>query len=139
MTLDTLDGKIVDSVGEGVTELVPGDYVLPIFTGECKQCHKKFGVTDFINPKDNDKPVQQPTVILSKVIIEATDGGVDRSVQCTGSNSAMIFAFECDNDGWAVCVLVGVPNKDDAFKTHPINFLNERTLKGTFYGNFKPR
>lgn len=32
-----------------------------------------------------------------------------------------------------------MPNKDDAFKTHPMNFLNERTLKGTFYGNYKPR
>ena len=30
-------------------------------------------------------------------------------------------------------------SKDDAFKTHPMNFLNERTLKGTFYGNYKPR
>ena len=38
-----------------------------------------------------------------------------------------------------MAVLVGVPNKDDAFKTHPMNFLNERTLKGTFYGNYKPR
>ena len=34
---------------------------------------------------------------------------------------------------------MGVPNKDDAFKTHPMNFLNERTLKGTFFGNYKPR
>ena len=41
--------------------------------------------------------------------------------------------------GWGVAVLVGVPNKDDAFKTHPMNLLNERTLKGTFYGNYKPR
>lgn len=38
-----------------------------------------------------------------------------------------------------MAVLVGVPSKDDEFKTHPINFLNERTLKGTFYGNYKPR
>ena len=36
-------------------------------------------------------------------------------------------------------MLVGVPNKDDAFKTHPMNVLNERTLKGTFFGNYKPR
>ncbi|GAB2270252.1 Alcohol dehydrogenase [Dionaea muscipula] len=93
---------------------------------------KKFGVTECINPKDHDRPVQQ-------VIVEATNGGVDRSVECTGSISAMISAFECVHDGWGVCVLVGVPNKDDAFKTHPINFLNERTLKGTFYGNYKPR
>ncbi|KAL0432260.1 UNVERIFIED_CONTAM: Alcohol dehydrogenase 1 [Sesamum latifolium] len=61
---------------------------------------KKFGVTEFVNPKDHDKPVQE---------------------------------------GWGVAVLVGVPNKDDAFKTHPVNVMNERTLKGTFFGNYKPR
>lgn len=106
-----------------------------------------------------------------------TNGGVDRSVECTGNIQAMISAFECVHDvcfqptnlststnkinkvqisfglytdrftpygfdpfqGWGVAVLVGVPNKDDAFKTHPVNFLNERTLKGTFFGNYKPR
>ncbi|KAL5701768.1 alcohol dehydrogenase [Ranunculus cassubicifolius] len=36
----------------------------------------------------------------------------------------MISAFECVHDGWGVAVLVGVPNKDDAFKTHPMNLLN---------------
>ena len=30
--------RIVESVGEGVTDLKPGDHVLPIFTGECKDC-----------------------------------------------------------------------------------------------------
>lgn len=30
--------RIVESVGEGVTELQPGDHVLPVFTGECKDC-----------------------------------------------------------------------------------------------------
>ncbi|CAN1801807.1 Alcohol dehydrogenase, partial [Linum perenne] len=93
---------------------------------------KKFGCTDFVNPKDHKKPVQE-------VIADMTDGGVDRSVECTGSVQAMISAFECVHDGWGVAVLVGVPNKDDAFKSHPVNFLNERTLKGTFFGNYKPR
>ncbi|KAJ6682775.1 ALCOHOL DEHYDROGENASE 1 [Salix koriyanagi] len=93
---------------------------------------KKFGVTEFVNPKDHKKPVQE-------VIAEMTNGGVDRSVECTGSINAMISAFECVHDGWGVAVLVGVPNKDDSFKTHPVNFLNERTLKGTFFGNYKPR
>ncbi|MBA0673251.1 hypothetical protein Goklo_025009 [Gossypium klotzschianum] len=68
-----------------------------------------------------------------------TGGGVDRSVECTGSIQAMISAFECVHDGWGVAVLVGVPNKDDAFKTHPVNLLNEKTVKGTFFGNYKPR
>ncbi|KAL9673385.1 hypothetical protein QQ045_029641 [Rhodiola kirilowii] len=31
-------GGIVESVGEGVTELKPGDKVLPMFTGECREC-----------------------------------------------------------------------------------------------------
>ncbi|KAL6316927.1 hypothetical protein AAG906_024465 [Vitis piasezkii] len=93
---------------------------------------KKFGVTDFVNPKDHEKSVQE-------VIVEMTGGGVDRSLECTGNVNAMISAFECVHDGWGVAVIVGVPNKDDVFKTHPINLLNERTLKGTFFGNYKPR
>ncbi|KAL7176258.1 hypothetical protein ACSBR2_029746 [Camellia fascicularis] len=68
-----------------------------------------------------------------------TNGGVDRSVKCTGSTEAMISAFECVHDGWGVAVLVGVPHKDAVFNTHLVNFLNERTLKGTFFGNYKPR
>ncbi|KAG8090994.1 hypothetical protein GUJ93_ZPchr0011g28354 [Zizania palustris] len=93
---------------------------------------KKFGCTDFVNPKDYAKPVQE-------VIVEMTNGGVDRSVECTGNAAAMISAFECVHDGWGVAVLVGVAGKEAVFKTHPINFLNERTLKGTFFGNYKPR
>ncbi|KAJ0924354.1 putative alcohol dehydrogenase [Helianthus annuus] len=93
---------------------------------------KKFGVTEFVNPKDYKKPVQE-------VIAEMTNGGVDRSVECTGHIDAMISAFECVHDGWGVAVLVGVPHKDAVFKTGPINLLNERTLKGTFFGNYKPR
>jgi len=93
---------------------------------------KNFGVTEFVNPKDHEKPVQE-------VLAEMTNGGVDRSVECTGNINAMISAFECVHDGWGVAVLVGVPRKDDIFKTNPVNFLNERTLKGTFFGNYKPR
>ncbi|KAF5751333.1 alcohol dehydrogenase 1-like isoform X1 [Tripterygium wilfordii] len=129
---------------------------------------KKFGVTEFVNPKDYDKPVQEVgfkknslnmiIMILeqvhrymiinnicaddgfdNQVIVEMTNGGVDRSLECTGSIQAMISAFECVHDGWGVAVLVGVPNKDDAFKTHPMKFLDGRTLKGTFFGNYKPR
>lgn len=38
--------------------------------------------------------------------------------------------------GWSVSVLVAAPNKDDAFKIH---LLNERTLEGTFFVNYKPK
>ncbi|WOG91363.1 hypothetical protein DCAR_0310612 [Daucus carota subsp. sativus] len=93
---------------------------------------KNFGVTEFVNPKDHKKPVQE-------VIAEMTNGGVDRSIECTGHIDAMISAFECVHDGWGVAVLVGVPHKDAVFKTSPMNLLSERTLKGSFFGNYKPR
>ncbi|KAG9457247.1 hypothetical protein H6P81_001755 [Aristolochia fimbriata] len=92
---------------------------------------KKFGVTEFLNPKDHNKPVQE-------VLAEMSDGGVDRSIECTGDIDAMVSAFECVHDGWGVAVLVGLPHQNAVFKTHPANFLRGRTLKGTFFGNYKP-
>jgi hypothetical protein len=49
---------------------------------------KKFGVTEFVNPKDHDKPIQQ-------VIVDLTDGGVDYSFECIGNVSIMRAALEC--------------------------------------------
>uniref|UniRef100_A0A2C9U2P9 alcohol dehydrogenase n=2 Tax=Manihot esculenta TaxID=3983 RepID=A0A2C9U2P9_MANES len=56
---------------------------------------KKFGVTEFVYPKDYDKPVQE-------VLVEMTNGGVDRSIECTGDVQAMISAFESVRE---VCIL----------------------------------
>jgi len=49
---------------------------------------KNFGVTEFVNPKDHDKPIQQ-------VLIDLTDGGVDYSFECIGNVSVMRAALEC--------------------------------------------
>lgn len=37
-------------------------------------------------------------IAFGQVIIEMTDGGVDRSIECTGNVQAMISAFECVHD-----------------------------------------
>ena len=34
--------------------------------------------------------------------------------------------------------LVGVPHKEVAFNTHLMNLLSGKTLKGAFFGNYKP-
>ncbi|KAH9784974.1 Alcohol dehydrogenase class-P [Citrus sinensis] len=209
---------VVESLGEGVSDLEVGDHVLPVFTGECGDCrHCRSDVSNMcdllrINSvrgvmladgqsrfSINGEPVNHflgtstfseytvvhsgcvakinPLAPLDKVCIlscgvstglgatlnvakpergssvavfglgavglaviaEMTNGGVDRSVECTGNIDNMISAFECVHDGWGVAVLVGVPSKDAVFMTKPINVLNERTLKGTFFGNYKPR
>lgn len=49
---------------------------------------KNFGVTEFINPKEHENPIQQ-------VIVDLTDGGVDYSFECIGNVSVMRAALEC--------------------------------------------
>lgn len=44
---------------------------------------KVFGATDFVNPKDHDKPISQ-------VLTEMTNGGVDYSLECTGNVGVMV-------------------------------------------------
>ncbi|KAL2336636.1 hypothetical protein Fmac_011082 [Flemingia macrophylla] len=48
---------------------------------------KDFGVTEFINPKEHERPIQQ-------VIVDLTDGGVDYSFECIGNVSVMRTALE---------------------------------------------
>ena len=43
----------------------------------------QFGATEFLNPKDYDKPTQQ-------VLIEKTDGGVDYTFECVGNVETMV-------------------------------------------------
>lgn len=44
---------------------------------------KKFGATEFVNPKDHSKPIQE-------VLVELTDGGVDYSFECIGNVAIMV-------------------------------------------------
>ena len=53
---------------------------------------KELGATDFVNPRDCDKPIQE-------VIVEMTDGGVDYSFECVGNVHLMRAALECCHKG----------------------------------------
>lgn len=44
---------------------------------------KTFGATEFVNPKDHSKPIQE-------VLVELTDGGVDYSFECIGNVGIMV-------------------------------------------------
>lgn len=44
---------------------------------------KVFGATEFVNPKDHNKPIQ-------KVLAEMTNGGVDFSLECVGDVAVMV-------------------------------------------------
>jgi len=61
---------------------------------------ERFGMTDFINPKDVDDPVA--------AIVDLTEGGVDYSFECIGNVDVMRQALECCHKGWGESVIVGV-------------------------------
>ena len=46
---------------------------------------KPFGITEFVNPKDHERPVQQ-------VLTEMTDGGLDYTFECIGNVHTMVSA-----------------------------------------------
>uniref|UniRef100_A0A8B9GXM0 Zgc:77938 n=1 Tax=Astyanax mexicanus TaxID=7994 RepID=A0A8B9GXM0_ASTMX len=90
---------------------------------------KKFGVTEFINPKDHSKPIQE-------VLRERTGGGPDYSFECVGNVAVMRAALESCKPAWGTCVIVGWTELED-MSLAPIDLLLGRTLKGTYFGGWK--
>ncbi len=93
---------------------------------------KKFGATDFINPKEYDKPIQD-------VIVELTDGGVDYSFECVGNVKLMRSALECAHKGWGESIIIGVAGAGEEISTRPFQLVTGRVWKGTAFGGVKGR
>jgi S-(hydroxymethyl)glutathione dehydrogenase/alcohol dehydrogenase len=93
---------------------------------------KLFGATDFVNPKDHDKPIQQ-------VIVEMTGWGVDHSFECIGNVGVMRAALESAHRGWGQSIVIGVAGSGQEISTRPFQLVTGRTWKGTAFGGVKGR
>ncbi len=93
---------------------------------------KAFGATDFINPKEFDKPIEQ-------VIVEMTDGGVDYSFECVGNTKLMRSALECCHKGWGQSIIIGVAGAGQEISTRPFQLVTGRVWKGSAFGGVKGR
>lgn len=93
---------------------------------------KKMGATDFINPSNFDKPIQE-------VIVEMTDGGVDYSFECIGNVDVMRSALECCHKGWGESIIIGVAAGGKEIQTRPFQLVTGRVWKGTAFGGVKGR
>ncbi|KAI9094612.1 chaperonin 10-like protein [Phlyctochytrium arcticum] len=93
---------------------------------------RKFGATEFLNPKDHDKPVQQ-------VLVDMSDGGVDYSFECVGNVQLMRAALEATHKGWGVSVIIGVAGAGQEISTRPFQLVTGRTWKGSAFGGVKGR
>jgi S-(hydroxymethyl)glutathione dehydrogenase/alcohol dehydrogenase len=92
---------------------------------------KKFGMTDFINPKDVDNVVD--------AIIEATGGGADYSFECIGNVHTMRQALECCHKGWGESYIIGVAGAGQEISTRPFQLVTGRSWKGTAFGGARGR
>ena len=97
-----------------------------------KDIAMKLGATDFINPKNFDKPIQQ-------VIIEMTEWGVDYSFECVGSTQLMRAALECAHRGWGESIVIGVAGAGQEISTRPFQLVTGRVWKGSAFGGVRGR
>ena len=93
---------------------------------------KALGATDYVNPKDYDKPVQQ-------VIVDLTNGGVDYSFECIGNVHVMRSALECCHKGWGESVIIGVAGAGQEICTRPFQLVTGRVWRGSAFGGVKGR
>jgi len=93
---------------------------------------KKLGTTDFINPKDHNKPIQQ-------VLVEKTTWGVDYTFDATGNTEVMRAALESAHRGWGESCVIGVAAAGHEIKTRPFQLITGRVWKGTAFGGYKSR
>ena len=91
---------------------------------------KKFGMTDFINPKNVDNVVDQ--------IIQIT-GGVDYSFECIGNVNVMRQALECCHKGWGESYIIGVAGAGQEISTRPFQLVTGRSWRGTAFGGARGR
>lgn len=94
---------------------------------------KKFGMTDFINPKEigADKVVQ--------AIQDLTDGGADFSFDATGNTDVMRQALECCHRGWGTSIIIGVAEAGREISTRPFQLVTGRSWRGTAFGGARGR
>jgi S-(hydroxymethyl)glutathione dehydrogenase / alcohol dehydrogenase len=93
---------------------------------------KAMGATDFVNPKDYDKPIQQ-------VIVDLTNGGVDYSFECIGNVNVMRSALECCHKGWGESTIIGVAGAGQEVSTRPFQLVTGRVWRGSAFGGVKGR
>ena len=92
---------------------------------------RKFGMTDFVNPKEVDDVVQH--------LVEMTGGGVDYSFECIGNVNVMRQALECCHKGWGQSCIIGVAGAGQEISTRPFQLVTGRSWRGTAFGGARGR
>ncbi|MGF1463604.1 MAG: S-(hydroxymethyl)glutathione dehydrogenase/class III alcohol dehydrogenase [Maricaulaceae bacterium] len=93
---------------------------------------RRFGMTDFVNPKKVDGD-------LVGHLVELTQGGADYAFECIGNVEVMRQALECCHKGWGECVIIGVAPAGAEIATRPFQLVTGRVWKGSAFGGARGR
>ncbi len=112
--------------------MVGADRIIGIDINPAKvEIAKRFGMTDFINPKEVDD--------VTQAVIELSNGGVDYSFECIGNVNIMREALECCHKGWGESYIIGVAGAGQEISTRPFQLVTGRSWKGTAFGGARGR
>ena len=92
---------------------------------------RRFGMTDFVNPRDVGNVVE--------TLVNMLDGGADYSFDCTGNTDVMRQALECCHRGWGTSIIIGVAEAGKEIATRPFQLVTGRNWRGTAFGGAKGR
>ncbi len=97
-----------------------------------KAMAERFGMTDFVNPKEIEGD-------LVAHLVDLTNGGADYSFDATGNVDVMRTALECAHKGWGESVIIGVAPAGAEIRTRPFQLVTGRVWRGTAFGGARGR
>ena len=97
-----------------------------------KELATKFGMTDFVNPKEIEGDIVP-------YLVDLTKGGADHSFECVGNTTLMRQALECAHKGWGKSTIIGVAGAGKEISTRPVQLVTGRTWQGSAFGGARGR
>src|ERR1700742_406772 len=114
-------------------KMVGADKIIGVDLNDDKESWgRRFGMTDFVNPKTIDGDIVPHLVSLS-------DGGAYYTFDCTGNTTVMRQALEACHRGWAASIIIGVAEAGKEIATRPFQLVTGRVWGGTAFGGARGR
>jgi S-(hydroxymethyl)glutathione dehydrogenase/alcohol dehydrogenase len=119
--------------------LASADMIIGVdLNNDRKQWGERFGMTQFVNPRDIGSELVPHLVNMTKKGADQI-GGADYTFDCTGNVNVMRHALEACHRGWGVSVIIGVAGARQEIATRPFQLVTGRTWKGTAFGGVRGR
>lgn len=113
-------------------KLVKAERIVAVDTNSDKKALAfKLGATDFVNPKDSDKP-------LNIVLTDLLGGTADFAIECAGNTQVLAELVTAVNPYWGSVVALGIASENQPIELPANAFWSGRSISGTFMGNANP-